>query len=87
MQWRGEWYYSRAYLARTILKNPYKFHIDLLATAIGLVGNLRRDNPKIGKKKKKLLTGFIGFDRGFTKVYSRYLSNVSRKKRRKLRLH
>jgi hypothetical protein len=73
-------------LARTLRKNPYKFHIDLLGTALGLLGYLRKDNPKVGKKKKKVLTGTVGFDRGFTRIYSRYLANTSRKKRRKLRL-
>lgn len=52
---------------------------------MGLLGNLRRDNPKIGKKKKKLLTGSVGFDPGFTKVYLKYqltLSKLRRKRRR-----
>ena len=86
IQWPWEWSYGRAQLLKSLRKNPYKFHIDLLATAIGLLGSLRRDNPKMGKKKKKVLTGSIGFDRGFTRVYARYLINIARRKKRKLRV-
>jgi hypothetical protein len=82
-QWRHEWEYGRAYLSRTLRRNPYKFHIDLMATAVGLLGQLRRDNPKAGKKKKKVLTGCVGFDLGFTKLYARYVTNVSRRRRRR----
>lgn len=52
---------------------------------MGLLGNLRRDNPKIGKKKKKLLTGSVGFDPGFTKVYLKYQLMLSKSRRKRRR--
>jgi len=52
-----------------------------MATAIGLLGSLRKDNPKVGKKKKKLLTGSVGFDVGFTLAYSRYLGSMAKRKK------
>lgn len=52
---------------------------------MGLLGNLRRDNPKVGKKKKKLLTGAVGFDAGFTKLYIKYQATLTRLRRRKRR--
>jgi ribosomal protein S13 len=85
-QWPWEWAFSRSFIYRIFRKNPYKFQIDLLAIANGLLGSLRPDNPKQGKKKKKILTGYIGFDKGFTKLYSRYLINVTKKRKRKVRL-
>jgi saccharopine dehydrogenase-like NADP-dependent oxidoreductase len=62
-------------------KAPHKFHIDLLATAMGLLGNLGQDSQKVGRKKKKLLTGHVGFDPGFTLVYSRYLVSMAKRKK------
>lgn len=81
VQWLKEWRYSRSQLRRTILRNPYNFHLDLPATAMGLLGNLRKDNPKLGKKKKKILTGNVGFDHGFTRLYFKYKATLSAKKR------
>lgn len=63
------------------MRNPYNFRLDLAATAMGLLGNLRKDNPKQGKKKKKILTGSVGFDPGFTRLYFKYQSTLSAKKR------
>lgn len=72
-------------LRKSLRKNVRTFHLDLAATAMGLLGNLRRDNPKIGKKKKKLLTGSVGFDSGFTKIYLKYQVTLSKLRRRRRR--
>lgn len=69
------------------MRNPYNFRLDLAATAIGLLGNLRKDNPKLGKKKKKILTGSVGFDHGFTRLYFKYQSTLSSKKRSRRKPH
>ena len=63
------------------MRNPYNFKLDLAATALGLLVTLRKDNPKLGKKKKKILTGSVGFDQGFTRIYFKYQSSLSSKKR------
>lgn len=63
------------------MRNPYNFRLDLPATALGLLGNLRKDNPKQGKKKKKILTGSVGFDQGFTRLYFKYQANLSAQRR------
>jgi hypothetical protein len=82
-QWLKEWRYSREVVRRQFRKNKRVFALDLAATALGLLGTLRKDNPKVGKKKKKLLTGSVGFDTGFTKIYTRYQAKLSKKRRRK----
>ena len=68
-QWYREWLYSRSSIRRQLRGRRGSFRLDLTATAAGWLGDLRRDNPKLGKKKKKMLTGSIGFDPGFTRVY------------------
>lgn len=85
-QWPWEWAYSRQIVYRVFRKNPYKFQIDLFSMASGLLGSLKPNNPKQGKKKKKLLTGYVGFDKNFTKLYARYLINMSKKRKRKNKL-
>lgn len=82
-QWFSEWLYSRIVLKNFYNKNKDMFSIDLTATAKGYLGNLRKDNPKLGKKKKKLLTGAIGFDQGFTKYYLKKKYELSKKNRKK----
>ena len=52
-QWRSEWSYSRSALRRAIGSKRVSFNFDMRATALGLLGSLRRDNSKVGKKKKK----------------------------------
>lgn len=52
LQWTKEWFFSRAAMKKRLKKEKHRFHIDLVATSKGLLGNLRRHNPKIGKKKK-----------------------------------
>lgn len=65
-----------------MFKNTKKIvNLDFAAIASGMLGNLRKHNPKVGKKKKKLLTGVIGFDPGFTKAYYRYRTAFAKKKR------
>lgn len=85
-QWPWEWAYSRNIVFKIFRKNPYKFQLDLFAIASGLLGSLKPNNPKQGKKKKKLLTGYVGFDKNFTKLYARYLINMSKKRKRKNKL-
>lgn len=85
-QWPWEWAYSRQVVFKVFRKNPYKFQIDLFSIASCLLGSLKPNNPKQGKKKKKLLTGYVGFDKNFTKLYARYLINMSKKRKRKNKL-
>ena len=82
-QWLKEWKFSREYVRRQIKKNTRTFTLDLAATAMGLLGNLKKDNPKVGKKKKKILTGAVGFDTGFTKVYAKYQATRLKARRRR----
>lgn len=85
VQFLKEWRFSREYVRRQMKKKARTFNLDLAATAMGLLGNLRKDNPKVGKKKKKILTGAVGFDTGFTRVYFKYQAAKlkSRRRRRK----
>lgn len=39
------------------------------ATSKGWVGNAGRSGANLTKKKKKMLTGQVGFEPGFTKKY------------------
>lgn len=82
-QWFNEWYYGREWLKRFFKKNPHKLKIDFAALSRGLIGNIKRENAKIGKKKKKLLTGFVGFDVGFTKTYFKYKQVLVIQKKKK----
>ena len=52
-QWFHEWMYSRRYIKKSIKTSKKVFRIDLVATAKGFLGNIRKNNPKVGKKKKK----------------------------------
>lgn len=80
-QWFHEWMYSRRYIKKSIKISKKIFRIDLLATAKGFIGNIRKNNPKVGKKKKKMLTGSIGFDQGFTKLYLKIKYESKNKKK------
>jgi hypothetical protein len=82
--WFFEWTNARTFLKRNTKKKKSGFKFDLNATAHGWLGNLKKNNPKIGKKKKKTLTGTIGFDPGFMKTYLNFKElfkkKVSKKK-------
>jgi hypothetical protein len=62
------------------------FYLDLFATSKGMLGDLKRDSKGVSKKKKKILTGHVGFDPGFTKIYLKAKYSVSKKVRKKLGL-
>lgn len=85
--WFFEWTNARTFLKRSTKKKKSGFKFDLNATAHGWLGNLKKNNPKIGKKKKKTLTGTIGFDPGFMKTYLNFKEllkkKVSKKKKKK----
>lgn len=74
-QWFCEWIYSRVLLRKLIKKKKKFFNLDLYSTAKGLLGNLKK-KKSVTKKKKKLLTGNIGFDQGFTKIYLKLKYNT-----------
>jgi hypothetical protein len=40
---------------------------------------LKKNNPKVGKKKKKTLTGSVGFDPGFMKAYLTFKELLKKK--------
>ncbi len=70
-------------MRRLLKKNPYNFKIDFVAIARGLLGNTRKESSKVGKKKKKLLTGYVGFDTGFTKIYFKYKQRLTKQKKKR----
>lgn len=82
-QWFSEWIHGREWLRRFFRKNPHKIKIDFSALARGLIGNIKKEGSKIGKKKKKLLTGCVGFDIGFTQTYFKYQQVLFKQKKRK----
>lgn len=84
-QWFCEWMHSRRWIKETLKKKKVVFNLDLYATSKGLLGNLKKDSKGVSKKKKKLLTGHVGFDQGFTKLYLKAKYTVSKKIRKKLR--
>jgi len=57
MLWRKqffmEWSHARTILKKSTKKKGSGFKFDVNATAHGWIGNLKKNNPKIGKKKKK----------------------------------
>jgi len=79
-QWFLEWTHARTFLKKSTKKKNSSFKFDLNATAKGWIGNLRKTNPKLGKKKKKTLTGVIGFDPGFMKTYLRFKELLKKKR-------
>jgi ribosomal protein S13 len=81
-QWHSEWLYGRDWLKRIFRRNPYNFKIDFVAIARGLLGNTKKESSKVGKKKKKLLVGYVGFDVGFTKLYAVYKKSLLKNKRK-----
>lgn len=83
-QWFLEWTHSRNILKKSTKKKGGGFKFDLNATARGWLGNLKKHNPKLGKKKKKTLTGCVGFDPGFMKTYLTF-KDLLRKKTLKTR--
>lgn len=85
-QWFSEWMHSRKWIKYTLKKKRVVFYLDLYATSKGLLGNLKRDAKGVTKKKKKMLTGHVGFDQGFTKIYLKAKYAVSKKVRKKLSL-
>lgn len=68
IQWHSEWFLCRGYIKKVLLKTVRSLNIDLTATSKYYIGNLQKSS-KTSKKKKKLLTGVVGFDHGFTKLY------------------
>lgn len=70
-QWGVEW--GRAFVTFSVNSTKSKKKkgkdFDLGATARGLVGNVGRSGERLTKKKKKLLTGKVGFEPGFTRLY------------------
>ena len=78
-QWFSEWTHSRNILKRSTKKKGGVFKFDLNATARGWLGNLKKNNPKLGKKKKKTLTGTVGFDPGFMKTYLNFRDLLKKK--------
>lgn len=83
-QWFGEWIHSRKWIKAVLKKKEVVFYLDLYATSKGMLGDLKRDSKGISKKKKKILTGHVGFDPGFTKIYLKAKYSVSKKIRKKL---
>ncbi len=77
--------HSRRWIKETLKKKKVVFKLDLVAKSKGLLGNLKKDSKGVSKKKKKLLTGHVGFDQGFTKLYLKAKYTVSKKVRKKLR--
>jgi ribosomal protein S13 len=84
-QYYTEWSFGREWLRRLLKKNPYNFKIDFVAIARGLLGNTRKESSKVGKKKKKLLTGYVGFDTGFTKIYFKYKQRLTKQKKKRIK--
>lgn len=84
-QWFSEWTHSREILKRSTKKKGGGFKFDLNATAHGWLGNLKKNNPKLGKKKKKTLTGSVGFDPGFMKIYLNFRELLKKKKTQKIK--
>ncbi len=73
MLWRKQWFLEWSH-ARTILKKSTKkkgsgFKFDINATARGWIGNLKKNNPKLGKKKKKNANRFF-------RIWSRIYENI-----------
>lgn len=83
-QWFSEWMHSRKWIKDTLKKKKVVFNLDLYSTSKGLLGNLKKDSKSVSKKKKKILTGHVGFDQGFTKLYLKAKYSVSKKTRKKL---
>lgn len=79
-QWFLEWTSARNFLKKSTKKKGFSFKFDLNATASGWIGNLKKNNPKLGKKKKKTLTGSLGFDPGFMKMYLNFRELLKKKK-------
>lgn len=67
-QWHSEWLDAREFLRSRIYKNYKLLNIDLTAISKGYIMKFKK-NTKVSKKKKKILTGIIGFDQGFTRAY------------------
>lgn len=84
-QWFLEWSHARTTLKKGTKKKGVSFKFDLNATARGWIGNLKKNNPKLGKKKKKTLTGTLGFDPGFMKTYLNFKELAKKKKNRNLK--
>ena len=82
--WFSEWCYSRFYLYNNLLKKR-SFSFDFVATAKYYLGYLRRNNSKISKKKKKMLTGVVGFDYGGTKAFLKLKYDLTKKQKKKLK--
>lgn len=82
-QWFSEWLYSRKNIKTLLKKKKYLFKFDVYATAKGLLGNIKKNLDSVTKKKKKLLTGSVGFDVGFSKLYLKIKYNMTKKNRKK----
>ena len=82
--WFSEWCYSRFYLYNNLLKKR-SFSFDFIATAKYYLGYLRKNNSKISKKKKKMLTGVVGFDYGGTKAFLKLKYDLTKKQKKKLK--
>ena len=82
--WFGEWCYSRFYLYNNLLKKR-SFSFDFIATAKYYLGYLRKNNSKVSKKKKKMLTGVVGFDYGGTKAFLKLKYDLTKKQKKKLK--
>lgn len=82
-QWFGEWIHSRKWIKAVLKKKEVVFYLDLFATSRGMLGDLKKDSKSVSKKKK-ILTGHVGFDPGFTKIYLKAKYSVSKKVRKKL---
>lgn len=70
-QWGAEWLRGSISFSASKKKRRGRrgLDFDLGATSKGWVGNTGRSGLNLTKKKKKLLTGQVGFEPGFTKTY------------------
>ena len=70
-QWGHEWLVAahRCTRSQNSKRKGKRKAFDIATTAKGWVGNVPRAGSGLTKKKKKLLTGMVGFEPGFTRVY------------------